>query len=460
MEKEVYKQLIDSAQTRFDYVSVFAMESTGKTLKISGKGIEAAANKMYCSCGCCIKAQKDGRFFELSVNDVTKDRIPKILDLLEMTAREAAEHENVSHYDIPRHETIIDNPNRAEDTAEYSDEDILKRLSAIREKALKTDERILDCVANCSYQIYEKMFMTKDSVRLQRVCWMSGALFMLAGKGESVRQYFKCYSNASGGDVFDEMQGDIEEVSQKATELLSAETIKPGTYECICTPEVTGMIAHEAFGHGVEMDMFVKDRALAKDYIGKVVASSLVTMHDGAAACREVASYIFDDEGNPARDTVIIENGILKSGICDMQTAMALNTPFTGNGRREDYERKAYTRMTNTFFEAGKDNLSDMISSIEYGFLLENATCGMEDPKNWGIQCMVNVAREIKNGNFTGKIFSPIVLSGYVPELLKSISMVSKETKLCGSGACGKGYKEFVKVSDGGAYIKARIKLG
>lgn len=84
----------------------------------------------------------------------------------------------------------------------------------------------------------------------------------------------------------------------------------------------------------------------------------------------------------------------------------------------------------------------------------------MEDPKNWGIQCMVNMAREIKDGEFTGKIFSPIVLTGYVPDLLKSISMVSDDFRLGGSGACGKGYKEWVKVSDGGPYIKAKIRLG
>lgn len=35
-----------------------------------------------------------------------------------------------------------------------------------------------------------------------------------------------------------------------AIELLDTKTIKPGEYDCICTPEVTGMIAHEAFGHG------------------------------------------------------------------------------------------------------------------------------------------------------------------------------------------------------------------
>ena len=116
--------------------------------------------------------------------------------------------------------------------------------------------------------------------------------------------------------------------------------------------------------------------------------------------------------------------------------------------------------MTNTFFEGGEDSVEDMIASISYGFLLEEARSGMEDPKNWGIQCMVTIAREIKNGELTGRLFSPVVLTGYVPDLLKSISMTSKQTKLFGTGYCGKGHKEWVKVSDGGPYIKARITLG
>ena len=55
---------------------------------------------------------------------------------------------------------------------------------------------------------------------------------------------------------------------------------------------------------------------------------------------------------------------------------------------------------------------------------------------------------------------SPVVLTGYVPDLLKSITMMSDNIELGGCGACGKGYKEWVKVSDGGPYIKATIRLG
>ncbi len=56
----------------------------------------------------------------------------------------------------------------------------------------------------------------------------------------------------------------------------STDPVTPGMYDVITAPDVTGVIAHEAFGHGVEMDMFVKDRALAKEYIGKPVASQLL----------------------------------------------------------------------------------------------------------------------------------------------------------------------------------------
>jgi TldD protein len=256
------------------------------------------------------------------------------------------------------------------------------------------------------------------------------------------------------------MESKIDKVVENARMLLSAGRIEPGVYDVICSPDVAGLIAHEAFGHGVEMDMFVKGRAKAVEYIDREVASELVTMHDGAASAREVSSYVFDDEGTLAHDTVIIDRGILKRGISDIISATVLGTEPTGNGKRESFERKAYARMTNTYFAPGSDSLEEMISSIEYGYLLENYYSGMEDPKNWGIQCVIAYGREIKDGKLTGKVVSPVMMTGYVPTLLKSISMVSGEIELSGTGACGKGHKEFAKVSSGGPYIKAKARLG
>ena len=101
-----------------------------------------------------------------------------------------------------------------------------------------------------------------------------------------------------------------------------------------------------------------------------------------------------------------------------------------------------------------------MIKSIKHGYLIDNASGGMEDPKNWGIQCMANIAIEIIDGKLTENYYSPIIITGFVPDLLKSITMLSRDVELSGSGYCGKGYKEWAKTSNGGPYIKAKVRLG
>ena len=190
------------------------------------------------------------------------------------------------------------------------------------------------------------------------------------------------------------------------------------------------------------------------------MASPIANMRDGAAATLSAASYFFDDDGVLAGDTQIIKDGVLVAGLSDLASALQLGTVPTGNGRRESYRRKAYSRMTNTFFECGHDKLEDMIASVKHGYMLFETNNGMEDPKNWQIQCTAEYGIEIVDGKLTDHYVSPVVMSGFVPDLLKSISMISDGFEVIGSGHCGKGYKEWVRVSDGGPNLKVRVKLG
>ena len=245
---------------------------------------------------------------------------------------------------------------------------------------------------------------------------------------------YESVSGLGGPELFRELGEKLEKAVAQAEELLDAERIEPGEYEIITSPEVSGLIAHEAFGHGVEMDMFVKNRALGREYVGRRVGSELVTMHEGALCAENVTSYAFDDEGTLAGDVVEIEKGILRTGICDALSALRLGVKPTGNGKRENFEHKVYTRMTNTIFDSGTDTLEDMIASVEHGYLLD--------------------------GRLTGKIVAPIIMTGYVPDLLGNISMCSRDREVFGAGGCGQGYKEWVKVSDGGPYLKTKARLG
>ncbi len=416
--------------------------------------------------GFVVKVYDGSSYGEYSFNEISRDLIEEIVtkvreELIPMS-NDLPDGVQRSVYAMLEDDPLVfaDSTEYQIDPQEYGDEKIIQELTLISETGRAYSEKILDCRAFVNYQKYTKLFLSKHRDMEQSVLWTAGGFVVMASRGEEIKDSYKGFSNLGGMELLEKMQGGVCRSAKVALELLESTPITPGEYDCICTPEATGMIVHEAFGHGVEMDMFVKKRAQAEQFLGKQVASELVTMHDGACAAREVATYFFDDEGVLAKDTIVIDKGILKAGISDAQSAMHLGTVPTGNGRRESYQRKAYTRMTNTYFEGGTDKLEDMIASISYGFLLEEPSSGMEDPKNWGIQCMVSIAREIRDGKLTGKIFSPVVLTGYVPDLLKSISMVSENVELGGGGMCGKGYKEWVKVSDGGPYVKARIRLG
>ena len=156
----------------------------------------------------------------------------------------------------------------------------------------------------------------------------------------------------------------------------------------------------------------------------------------------------------------IYSAAFLKTGICDALSALRLGTVPTGNGKRENYAHKVYTRMTNTMFDSGEDSLDDMIASIEHGYLLKGMESGMEDPKHWGIQCIISRGYEIKDGKLTGNVVSPVIMTGYVPDLLGSVSMATPDRCIYGNGGCGKGHKEWVKVADGGPYLKTKARLG
>ena len=461
--KPALKKLIAALRGEFAYASALATDERYRMWRVSKNGISISSEGDG-GYGFVIRVFDETGCAEYSINAFSEERIPEIVKELRARVRmeRAALPEDVTPMpaaipdDSP---AVLKKEAKFEiDPMEVGDEEILARIARIREEGLKA-EGVMDISCNVTTCAERKLFLSEHRDLDESHMWTTAYVAAIGARGEEIKDSYKGYSLLGGAELLKEVENDIDHVTSHLKDLLASEPMVPGEYDCVCDPDTTGMIVHEAFGHGVEMDMFVKDRAQAKQFIGQYVASPLVTMHDGSAV-EECATWAFDDEGTLTGDTVIIDKGVLRRGMCDALSASRLGVKPTGNGRRESYERKAYTRMTNTYFEGGDSTKEEMIASIDYGFLLEEPTSGMEDPKNWGIQCMVNIAREIKDGKLTGRVFSPIVLTGYVPDLLKSVSMMGKDIKLEGGGYCGKGYKEWVKVSDGGAYMKARIRLG
>ena len=460
------KKLVKILSKEYGYVSILGTDSHGKEYGVQKTGI-SVNDSSWTERGFVLRVHNGVNYSEFSFNHISDDSLHSIVEEIALSLNPTVENlkENkigFNSYPILKEEMIkssfLGEVEILPDTV--TAEEKLKRMTAMKDTAFAHSNLLVDFRVRYEEVQVSKIFISTEKELEQSYIWSQGSLVSIARKESNTKYTYKSFSGLKAVELLDEMFCRVNAVVDKSVLLLSAIPAIPGEYEVICTPEVSGIIAHEAFGHGVEMDMFLKNRAKSMEYLNKEVASSLVTMRDGSKSAHHVSSYLFDDEGTLGTDTVIIDKGILKGGISDILSALKLGTTPTGNGKRESFERKAYARMTNTFFTPGKDKVEDMIASIEHGYLLEDSMSGMEDPKNWGIQCMLIQGREIKNGKFTGNIISPVILTGYVPDLLKSITMVSDEIELGGSGACGKGYKEWVKVSCGGPYIKAKVRLG
>ena len=454
-KRDYLKELVSCLKKHFSYVSVLGTDVKSKRIVVN-RNTSSVGEDSLSECGFVVKMHDGKAFSEYSFD--TLDRSPQAL------AEKILESVSVSsalatiECPVPRDEKDKRDFIRESDFEDYSDKALLDYATKLKDELLALDEHVLNAFVLIAPYTVDKLFISENRELSQHFGWCNG-YELLVYRDEKIVQVREGENSHLLKDVLAGLPRHKDKLLDKAKHLVKAKPITPGVYDIITDPSITGLIAHEAFGHGVEMDQFVKDRALAKKFMNDYVASPVCNMRDGAAATLSAASYFFDDDGVLAGDTQIIKEGVLVSGISDLVSASELGTPPTGNGRRESFKRKAYTRMTNTFFEAGKDKVEDMIASVKHGYMLFETNNGMEDPKNWQIQCTAEYGIEIVDGKLTENYVAPVVISGSVPELLKSITMVSDRVTIEGSGGCGKGYKEWVRVSDGGPVLKARGKL-
>ena len=450
--------LVRELSKTFSYVGILGAD-VKSTAILANRRMTDISEGSLTECGFVIKMHDGRAFFEYSLDDVRGDAKA----LAEKIVASVKPADTVADCQIRvsavKDEPLVKSFSRPCDFDDYSEEELLTFAKEIRDGILKEDSRVVNATARLMPFTVSKLFISQNRELDQFYSWVNIMGVAVFRDGEKmVMAHEGTYSNLMK-EAMEGMPALIPVLVEKARKLASAKPITPGVYDVITDSSISGLIAHEAFGHGVEMDQFVKDRALAKQFVGQYVASPICNMRDGAASAFSTASYFFDDDGVLAGDTQIIKDGILVAGISDLASATELGTEPTGNGRRQSYKRKAYSRMTNTFFCPGTDKLEDMIASIKHGYMLFETNNGMEDPKNWQIQCTAEYGIEIVDGKLTDNYVSPVVMSGSVPELLKSISMVSDDFKVIGSGSCGKGYKEWVRVADGGPALKVRVKL-
>ncbi len=450
--------LVTQMEARVPYAAVLVTDETGEQVRMGTSSEQVAETPPHR--GAVITAHTGRSMIEASVDDLSPEGLSRAADAVVARAEDIGIDE-----DAP---VIATGPATAqrfatEEHTPYAAVSLDRKVDRAREIRQQIqaagDARVVSAFGLISHVRSRELFINRNKrlyQDLKRTQAVAGVTVSQDGDQAALVDGRGQRGGWEATGLPDEL---IPKLVDDCLRIAGAPRLSAGTYDCVFSPEFSGIFAHEAFGHGTEADMFLKKRSRGEDFLGKPVASGSVDMFDDPSLPGAAASYYFDHEGQLASPTQIIEKGVLVRPITDLGTAHTLGIARTANGRRENFSRKAYTRMSNTYFGTGSHQLDEMVADIDYGFYLERPSNGMEDPKSWGIQLEGYMASEIRDGKLTGRVFSPVIVTGYVPDLLQSISMVGTTREITGLGMCGKGYKEWVKVTDGGPHLRLKARL-
>jgi TldD protein len=249
------------------------------------------------------------------------------------------------------------------------------------------------------------------------------------------------YESAGGLTGFELFDGNLAEslslkAAKRAVMMLSARKVHGGRMPAVISSNSGGTMIHEAIGHGLEADLAQQGLSVFSDKLGIEVASKLVTVVDDGTLPGKRGSFRFDDEGTPSQQTVLVQDGVLKSYMYDKLSAMKDNTVSTGNGRRESYQHKPIPRMTNTFISPGTTPPSDILRNTAKGLLVEKMGGGQVNTVTGDFVFDVQEAYLIENGE-KGDPVRGATLTGNGLHILKTIDMVGADLGFS-IGTCGK----------------------
>jgi len=210
----------------------------------------------------------------------------------------------------------------------------------------------------------------------------------------------------------------------------------------------SGILLHEAIGHGMEADFNRKGVSIYADKIGKPVAKSFVNIVDDADIAGARGAINVDDEGNAAGTTHLVENGVLATYLHDAISARHYGVSPTGNGRRESYRHPPLPRMRSTYMLPGPHKKDEIIRSVKRGIYCVNFSNGQVNIGAGDFTFYVKNGWLIEDGKLTRPV-KDVNIIGNGPRALELVDMVSDDLAIDEGGwTCGKDGQS-VPVSQG-----------
>jgi TldD protein len=228
------------------------------------------------------------------------------------------------------------------------------------------------------------------------------------------------------------------EAAGLAIRQLDAQEAPAETMEVVLAPGDSGILLHEAVGHGLEADFIRKGTSRYSGQIGNTVASELCTVVDDSRILQGRGSINVDDEGHEPGVTVLIEQGKLVGYLHDRLSAAFYKKVPTGNGRRESFAASPLPRMTNTLLLAGPHDPEEILRSVKRGVFAKKFGGGQVDIGNGDFVFALTESYLVEDGKLTTPL-KGVNLIGNGPDVLGKVTMLGHDVGISdGIWTCGK----------------------
>ncbi len=348
----------------------------------------------------------------------------------------------------------------------WSDVDLAERIPLVRsweERAFSMDGRIHKVSVSLADTDKHVLIARADGAIIADYRPMTSAVVSVTAI-EGDQRESGSYNVAARHDLsfYDEARQArlVEQAVQRALRALEADSPPAGEMPVVLAAGSSGILLHEAIGHGMEADFNRKGISIYSERMNRRVAPDEVTIVDDGTLPHARGSINCDDEGNAAERTVLVERGHLRSYLHDRISARHYGVRPTGSGRRESFRHPVLPRMRATYMENGPHDPEAIIASVKRGIYCETFANGAVQIGAGDFAFYVRHGYLIEDGKLTRPV-KDVNLIGNGPQVLETIEMVGNDLTIDEGGwTCGKDGQS-VPVSQGMPTVKvAKLSVG
>lgn len=234
----------------------------------------------------------------------------------------------------------------------------------------------------------------------------------------------------------DSVRQQMEKLISAAVRASTAEPMTAGRTDLLLSPQVAGVVFHEAVGHALEADVLDRTGAVEGAHGVRLTTSDLNVLDDPAAALDGV-NRVSDDEGSPVSTRWLLRQGVVEEPVADNRWASRLEVLTAGCGRVSDRHQAPAPRVHHLSVLPGSTPWEAMLAAADGGWFVPEVTSGRLDPHSGVVEIVFGWGRRIEDGK-VGATAGRFRLRMHLGELLARLALLGDTASFSGAGWCAK----------------------